>query len=441
LRQSSIKVLVFPGGTEIGLEIARALRYSKHFTPVGVNSEPDVSEIVYPEIVLGAPYAASCELPDYILRLCRQRSVEIVMPAHDEAIAALVPLRAEGLTVVGPREDLGLILRSKSRTYDALSPAPFVPRRIDRANQPASAFPLFARPDRGQGSVGARMISNEADLHAALSKTNPDLVTEYLPGAEYTVDCFSTADGRLVFHAPRERLRTRHGIAVRTRAVSDSDEFKAIGETINAKLAPAGAWFYQAKRDGEGRLKLMEVANRIAGTSGYNRLRGVNLVEMALFQAIGTPVAPPSALAPASFIFERSLAEHIKWDRQAVDRVYVDFDDTLVFEDGRLNHELVGLLYGLRANLRTDIVLITRHQYEIEPKLAHLGLRGLFSEIVHLRNGEPKAGAIDARGVVVFIDDSFEERRAVSAAHASVTCLGPESASLLAGALAGGGYD
>jgi hypothetical protein len=58
-----------------------------------------------------------------------------------------------------------------------------------------------------------------------------------------------------------------------------------------------------------------------------------------------------------------------------------------------------------------------------------------------LRNGEPKAGAIDARGVVVFIDDSFEERRAVSAAHASVTCLGPESASLLAGALAGGGYD
>ena len=82
------------------------------------------------------------------------------------------------------------ITRSKTATYRALAGKVRVPRvyasadRIDR-------YPVLVKPDRGQGSQGVHMVAAADELDDALREVRDPLICEYLPGEEFTVDCFS----------------------------------------------------------------------------------------------------------------------------------------------------------------------------------------------------------------------------------------------------------
>lgn len=431
------KVLVYPAGTEIGLEIARSLAYSKHFRAVGVNSVLDHSEMLFPELVADAPRADDPGLAGYLLDVARRVGAELVLPAHDEAMEAVAALRAHGLLVVGPDPELAAVLRLKSATYAALEGEDFLPRRYTAQTLPEhlsdADSPLFGRPDRGQGSVGAKRLENREQALAFLSGPTPGIVTEFLPGAEYTIDCYSDRTGRLLSLIARERLRIRSGICVRV-AEADPELFRSVAERINARLQPHGPWFFQLKRDASGTPRLMEVANRIAGTMGYDRVRGLNLVEMALYEALGLPVAAPLPGPCPEFSYDRALCERVRWRSPLPEQVFVDFDDTVVLPDARLNHELVGVLFGLKAR-GVEVVLLSRHAGDLRQRLDGLGLTGLFARVEHLDARASKAAFLPEGAFTVFIDDSFAERQAVARLRPRALCLGPESLALLAGAL------
>lgn len=427
------KVLVYPAGTEIGLEIARSLACSKHFRAVGVNSVLDHSEMLFPELVADAPRADDPGLAGYLLDVARRVGAELVLPAHDEAMEAVAALRAHGLLVVGPDPELAAVLRLKSATYDALEGEDFLPRRYTAHTLPDRGYPLFGRPDRGQGSVGAMRLENREQALAFLSGPAAGIVTEFLPGAEYTIDCYSDRTGQLLSLIARERLRIRSGICVRV-AEADPEPFRAVAERINARLHPHGPWFFQLKRDASGTPRLMEVANRIAGTMGYDRVRGLNLVEMALFEALGLPVAAPLPGPCPEFSYDRALCERVRWRAPLPEQVFVDFDDTIVLPDGRLNHELVGVLFGLRSR-GVEVILLSRHAGDLRQRLDGLGLAGLFARVEHLDEGASKAAFLPEGAFTVFLDDSFAERQAVARLRPRALCLGPESLALLAGAL------
>ena len=57
-------------------------------------------------------------------------------------------------------------------------------------------------------------------LDAAITHLNAPIVCEYLPGEEYTVDCFSDREHGLLFAGARVRRRTRNGISVNTAPVA-----------------------------------------------------------------------------------------------------------------------------------------------------------------------------------------------------------------------------
>ena len=109
--------------------------------------------------------------------------------------------------------------------------------------------------------------------------------------------------------------------------------------------------------------------------------------------------------------YARNVEYSTTWDFP-LRSVYLDLDDTLVLPDGRLNHRLVGVLFGLKVNRQARMVLITRHAREVDQTLGRLGLSALFDEVHHLRAGEPKSAFIEPEGAV-FVDDSFSERREV----------------------------
>ena len=152
------------------------------------------------------------------------------------------------------------IPRSKSKTYVCLGatiPVPWVFKNTEEIDD----FPVFAKPNIWQGSQGTRVISDRRHLEFIKEQRNNYIITEYLPGPEYTIDCFSDRDEVMLFCGGRERVRTRTGISVRSKR-ADNDLFGDFAERISQHLIFYGACFFQMKRDSVGTLKLPEVAEK-----------------------------------------------------------------------------------------------------------------------------------------------------------------------------------
>jgi hypothetical protein len=229
---------------------------------------------------------------------------------------------------------------------------------------------------------------------------------EYLPGPEFTVDCFTGRHGGLVFAQPRTRTRIMNGISVRTSFVEDP-RLVEMARTINQKMVFRGAWFFQVKLAADGTPALMEIAPRIAGAMGLCRGSGVNLPLMSLYDAEGQAVS--AMLNPAVKEMDRALYGRFRMDF-AYRHVYVDFDDCLVC-NGEVNAELVRFLFQC-LNRGIQLHLLTRHAGIPAETLKKYRLGLMFDTIAHVTDGSSKAQYI-RHPDAIFIDDSFRERKAV----------------------------
>lgn len=126
-------------------------------------------------------------------------------------------------------------------------------------------IPLFAKPKHGSSGEGGRKGINTVDFWCSVSTR--DVVTEYLPGDEYTVDCVSKPDGSLVDWNVRERSRVRDGITSYGRSVPEKwEELGMLIKVVAEKLKLPYFWFAQFKLDNDGVPKLLEVNCRISGS-------------------------------------------------------------------------------------------------------------------------------------------------------------------------------
>ena len=94
-------------------------------------------------------------------------------------------------------------------------------------------------------------------------------------------------------------------------------------------------------------------------------------------------------------------------------RVYIDFDDTLVFNRETYNTEAMRFLYQC-LNKKIELILITKHAYDIYETARNIKLGlNIFNKIIEVPNNEPKYKYIDNTVPSIFIDNAFAERMAV----------------------------
>jgi hypothetical protein len=415
-----VRVLIFPCGAEIGLEIHRALSWSTRAVPVGASSVADNhGPFVFQEYVDGLPYAGEAGLIDALNRVIAERRIDYLFPAHDSIVLELAENRGRlACPVVGSPVETCRICRNKALTLRYFESHIDIPAVYDAAD-PELPFPLFAKPAVGQGSQGTSLIHSRRALDAAMEKTPELLLLEALPGPEYTVDCFSDRHGALRFAGARERRRVMNGISVSTAPV-DPAPFRPMAEAIHEMLELRGAWFFQAMRAEDGRLALLEIAPRVSGGMGLFRNLGVNLPLLALFDAMDEDVA----VFPNDFGIEmdRALFNRFRLDF-SYRHLYIDFDDTLIC-GGRLHPPALMLVAQCRAR-DIRVHLLSRHAGDLDAALERFGIRGLFDEIVHLDRETCKSACIEERDAV-FVDDSFAERRRVQEA-AGIPVFAPDA--------------
>lgn len=401
-------MLIFPGGTEVGLELRASLATCKGIELVSAGL--DVSN--------HAPFAfarhhllPSVHSSDWLTplnELLQREEIDYVFPAYDDVVLALAEARpqlARACLVSSPART-SRICRSKSSTYQHLAGRLPLPRRYTDPSE-AVDFPVFVKPDQGQGSQRARAVTSRAELERALA-SQPDLIVlEHLPGPEYTIDCLSDRAAGLLFVGARRRVRTRAGISMASEPVEDP-RFRQLAEAIAGALEFHGAWFFQVKERADGELTLLEVAPRIAGTSSLHRASGVNFALLSLYEQDRVSLRLlPQAPAP----LDRALVNRFRYARR-FRRAYVDLDDTLILA-GAVHPPLVALLYQF-LNRGVELVLLTRHRGDLQATLARHRLGQLFDRVVHLGPNEPKSAHVE--GDAIFIDDSFRERLEVAEA-------------------------
>jgi hypothetical protein len=410
-------ILVFPCGSEIALEVYRAVNHSTHFNLIGANSIEDHGQFVFENYIGGLPFITAPDFLEKFRQVIRENNIDAVYPAMDSVIELLKNNEdLLGCKVVSSPIETTQICLSKSRTYKVLEDVVKVPKTytVNELVKAGGPFPVFAKPDIGYGSRGAKKISSVEDLKAHLAMYPSCILTEFLPGKEYTVDCFTNSNGKLLFAAAREGCRIMNGISVNTKPVKENaEEFMDFAQKINETIKFQGAWFYQVKRDANGNLTLLEVASRFGGSSSLFRAQGINFALMSLFDAFDIPV---SILRNGyDVVMDRALDNKYKLDLK-YSEVFVDFDDCIYLEKKFVNDAMMAFLYRC-VNKGIKVTLLSRHDDEklgkLDELLDKLRIRQVFDRIIHLNPSQKKIDSIDNTDSI-FIDDSFAERKAVA---------------------------
>ena len=198
----------------------------------------------------------------------------------------------------------------------------------------------------------------------------------------------------------------RNGIAVHTRTVP-LEGAECLAMQIHAALGMRGVWFFQVKRAADGQLVLLEVAPRIAGSMSTHRVLGVNFPLLTIFEH--ERLSLQMMTLPIHVELDRALHNRYRFDCR-YEALYIDLDDTLLLR-GRVNIDALRLVFSC-INRHIPVVLITRHDGDLDATLRQHRLVGLFDEVIHLHRGQRKSDYIRRKNAI-FLDDSFAERKDV----------------------------
>lgn len=399
-------ILVFPCGSEIGLDIYSSVCYSTYFHLIGGSSVDDHGKFVYEDYIPDIPFANTSEFIPTIAKIVKERNIDAIYPAMDLVITILKEHEKElCCRVVASPVETAQISLSKELTYKKLEGCVLIPKVFDSQNVPVEEFPVFAKPKVGYGAKGTKKLCNQDEVNSFVKDKSDILIVEYLPGEEYTVDCFTDREGHLLYSAARKRNRVKDGISVNTFFVNDQDEFSSIAEAINSKIKFRGAWFYQVKRNKTGELCLLEIASRLGGSSLLSRAVGVNFALLSLFDIFDYNVCITKNDYKVEL--DRALENRYKTNL-AFDSVYCDYDDCLILEKKFVNVELVKFLYKC-INEGKRIYLLSKHDGNLKRELEEFRLDHLFDEVIHIEKEADKADYIKEKESI-FIDDSNAER-------------------------------
>lgn len=405
---SRINVLIFSAGEINSVELLDALSHNVNINVYGASSVDRHGSFVFNNYRGNLPYISENNFIKEFNKLIDEWKIDLVFPNHDTTALFLSKNKAlfHARIITSPYKT-NLICRDKKKTYEIFEDIDFCPKVYDEFKY----FPCFIKPREGQGTQGTKLISAIEEVPKSFC-TEDYVITEYLPGQEFTVDCLSDLNGSLLACCPRKRTRVMAGISVGGEYILNETEIKKIAEIISKKIEFNGLWYFQVKEDYEGNYKLLEVSTRVSGTSCLTRAKGINLPMLSVYLFMGYDVGVFDN--PYNVKVDRSLISRYEIDYE-FDKVYIDYDDTIsVGRDVVVS--VLSFLYQCK-NKNKDIILISRHEEDHEDSLeknleSHSINKSLFTDIIKLKFSQDKADFIDPYRSI-FIDNAYAERKKV----------------------------
>lgn len=242
------------------------------------------------------PLATAPDYLDAILDICLGERVRLVVPTIDDELVpfgrAAARFRDHGIRVAVSPAQTSELCDDKFATCEYLrargiaAAASWLPAGLPAAPR----FPLFIKPRRGRGSVGAFAARTPREL-AFFSEYVPEaVVQEFLDGPEYTIDMLCDFSGQPLSIVPRRRDVIRAGVTDRGRTVNDP-ALLDLARRCATTLQFAGAVNIQC-RVVDGRPVVFEINPRFSGGIPLTIQAGADLPRMLVDLAAGLRVAP-----------------------------------------------------------------------------------------------------------------------------------------------------
>lgn len=261
-----------------------------------------------------------------VMEICDRRKIDVILPLVTRELIPLAKHQAvfleKGVKIpLSPLASLE-IANDKSRLYEFLQwRGVVVPeyRVVENLEQFREAMKELRYPDKticfkpsvSNGSRGFRIISNQVNEMDWLFNHKPAstymraeeairilsqgqfpelLVSEWLPGQEYSVDCLALK-GEAILVLPRLRKRMLNGISMEGEFIQEPAIITYCTQIIR-ELRLHGNIGIQVKASSRGDFLVLEINPRVQGTIAAGLGAGINLPMLAIKQELGWPILP-----------------------------------------------------------------------------------------------------------------------------------------------------
>jgi hypothetical protein len=425
-----MNILIFPSGSTVAQEIYDSLKYIKNIKIYGTDYDvSNYSSIYFENYISGCPFVKDeMKTLTFLKNVVIDNNIHYIFPAFDSVIEFLkINELALGVKVICPEIEIIQLCNSKLLTYNRLQNVIHTPIMYNKHNISEQDFPLYIKPITGYGTRNHSIIHNKTELENV--DENSMLILELLTGYEFTVDCFTDFNGKLLYNQARQRIRTMNGISIHSKTVPL--DITEIALKINKEIRMNGPWFFQVKYSKDNQIKLLEIACRIPGAMCVNRVRGINFSWLSILNLEHKNIEP--------LFYNDIPIECIKMFKNIYrtnfeyDNIYCDLDDTLILHD-KVNVELIAFLFK-SLNNNKKIHLITRN--ENPERVLEKYKVNIFNSIIKLTKIKDSSGIyIDKKSSYIkndnsiFIDDSYVEKMDVKTV-CNINCFSPSEIELL----------
>ena len=302
----SLKVLVTSAGRRV--QLVRALRAAvKRFEPCGLVVTSD-SGILAPATYISDGHFVVPRIGDQAFEptfvdLCREQSIDLVVPTIDTELATMARLRSDLMLkgteiVVSDPETVELAADKRAlnrwlreRGLPATEQYPL--RSVDAGTLP---FPVVVKPAQGSMSIGVTTAESSYQLDdLTLQLEGDDWVVERLAvGQEFTVSTYIDRSGKCLAAVPRLRLEVRGGEVSKARTVRQPAVEEIARQTVELLPGARGPMNVQIIYNESTEVaSIIEVNARFGGGDPLAWESGADAPLWTIQEHLGLPIGLP----------------------------------------------------------------------------------------------------------------------------------------------------
>lgn len=293
----SLNVLITAGSRRVPLVQAfqRAVRATGGGNVIVTDVNPLSPAVYVADRSYHVPLSTDPGYLEAIDRICRIERIGLLVPTIDDELTFFAErtaaFAAAGVRVAVSPPDTTAACNDKYETSRLLAAhgLPGVPTYLPDA-APTDRFPLFIKPRRGRGGVGAFAVANERQLRFFLDYVPDPVLQPYLDGPEFTIDLLCDFSGEPLSVVPRERVVIRAGVVDRGRTVRDARMIE-LGVAFARATRAVGALNLQC-RVVDGQPIVFEINPRFSGGIPLTIAAGADFPLMLVQLARGRRVDP-----------------------------------------------------------------------------------------------------------------------------------------------------
>jgi carbamoyl-phosphate synthase large subunit len=256
-----ITIVITSAGGLVGTYLIRHLKATRDCRIVALDVNRDVYASVAADEFHLAPRTTDEAYPEAIRNVLAREKPDVFLPVASHDVAFFAARRKEfPVDMLVTDAETNTALADKRSCYRYLGELGIQVPRVMEAGR--YELPCVVKPARSTGSRDTAVVRDAEALAFYTRQAGDRVVTEYLEGDEYTVDCLFDRAGRCLGANVRKRIKTVSGGAVVTRNErgENVDNVLAALERTGRIVGPVN---FQYKRNGAGEPVVFDFNTRL----------------------------------------------------------------------------------------------------------------------------------------------------------------------------------